>query len=42
MATVEYELRLVGLPGREVEILDLKELDDDAPASDDSVSKPYM
>jgi hypothetical protein len=35
MATVEYDLQLVALPGREVEIIDLLDFDENAPASDD-------
>jgi len=36
MAAVEYDLKLVALPGRETEILDLDTFDENAPASDDS------
>ncbi|GAB5029951.1 peptidyl-prolyl cis-trans isomerase fkbp16 [Nannochloropsis oceanica] len=36
MAAVEYDLTLVALPGRETEILDLDNFDENAPASDDS------
>ncbi len=35
MATVEYDLQLVALPGREIEIIDLLDFDENAPASDD-------
>lgn len=35
MATVEYDLKLVALPGREVEMIDLVDFDENAPASDD-------
>lgn len=37
-ATVEYELSLVGLPGRETELIDLQDFDENAPASDDSAN----
>jgi len=36
MAAVEYDLKLVALPGRDTEILDLDTFDENAPASDDS------
>lgn len=36
MAAVEYDLKLVALPGRETEIIDLDNFDENAPASDDS------
>lgn len=41
MATVEYDLTLVGLPGREPEIIDLQDFDENAPASDDSVNYKF-
>lgn len=36
MAAVEYDLKLVAIPGRETEIIDLADFDENAPASDDS------
>ncbi len=36
MAAVEYDLKLVAIPGRETEIIDLANFDENAPASDDS------
>lgn len=32
---MEYDLTLVALPGREVEMIDLQDFDENAPASDD-------